>query len=136
MAKLEYTFKTDTMFKMLFVHHCDLLKQFVAELIGIKHDSIGRFAVTNTEMPAEEELERIKAMGVPAMEQMINAYNQIAASPEFQELERLRQRAREDESNALRVVERRVRAEERMKWQAENERLRAEIAELRAKSNG
>jgi len=229
MAKLEYTFKTDTMFKMLFVRHRDLLKRFVAELMGINHDSIGHFAITNTEMPAEaikgkfcrldinmevdgervnlevqvdnegnyperamfhwarlyssalpkgedygelprtvvislidfnlfdceefhsefralevrrgeeltdrmslhffelkkvpageldprdmlllwlslfraeteEDLEKIKATEVPEMELMIDAYNQIAASPEFLELERLRQRAREDEANAL-----------------------------------
>jgi len=56
----------------------------------------------------------------------------IAASPEFLELERLRQRAREDEANALSTA----RKQERMIWQAENERLRAEVAELRAKING
>jgi len=53
MAKLEYTLKTDTLFKMLFVRHQDLLRQLVATLLGIRHESIGRFAVTNTEMPAE-----------------------------------------------------------------------------------
>jgi len=84
------------------------------------------------------------------MELMIDAYNQIAASPEFLELERLRQRAREDEANALSNA----RKQERMIWQsvvadkdaeaqrlrmenagkdAENERLRAELAALRAK---
>jgi len=66
------------------------------------------------------------------MEQMIDAYNQIAASPEFRELERLRQRASEDEANALSNA----RKQERMIWQAEVERLRAEIVELRAKLNG
>ena len=77
------------------------------------------------------------------MEQMIDAYNQIAASPEFLELERLRQRAREDEANALSTAEKKGRAVERMIWQSvvagkdvENERLRAENAELRAKLNG
>jgi len=271
MAKLEYTFKTDTMFKLLFVRHRDLLKQFVAELMGIDHDSIGHFEITNSEMPGEaikgkfcrldinmeidgervnlevqvenegnyperamfhwarlyssalpkgedygklprsvvislidfnlfdckqfhsefralevsrgeqltdkmslhffelkkvpagdldpgdmlllwlslfraeteEELEKIKATEVPVMEQMIDAYNQIAASPEFLELERLRQRAREDEANALSTAEKKGRAVERMIWQSvvagkdvENERLRAENAELRAKLNG
>ena len=53
MAKLQYTFKTDTMFKLLFVRHRDLLKQFVAELMGINHDRIGHFEITNSEMPAE-----------------------------------------------------------------------------------
>ena len=36
MAKLEYTFKTDTLFKMLFVQHPGLLKQLVSELLGIR----------------------------------------------------------------------------------------------------
>ena len=43
MAKLEYTFKTDTLFKMLFVKHPDLLKNLVAVLLGIEDDSIGWF---------------------------------------------------------------------------------------------
>lgn|GEM_PF-4099773 len=34
MAKLEYTFKTDTLFKMIFVKYPDLLKRLVAELLG------------------------------------------------------------------------------------------------------
>ena len=53
MAKLEYTLKTDTLFKMLFVRHQDLLKQLVATLLGIPHESIGHFEVTNAEMPAD-----------------------------------------------------------------------------------
>jgi len=40
MTKLEYTFKTDTLFKMLFVKYPDLLKQLVAVLLSIKYDSI------------------------------------------------------------------------------------------------
>jgi hypothetical protein len=38
MAKLEYTFKNDTLFKMLFVTHPDLLKCLVAELLDIEAD--------------------------------------------------------------------------------------------------
>ncbi len=34
MGKLRYTFKTDTLFKMLFVKHQDLLKKLVAALLG------------------------------------------------------------------------------------------------------
>ena len=34
MAKLQYTFKTDTMLKLLFVRHRDLLMQLVATLLG------------------------------------------------------------------------------------------------------
>jgi len=53
MTKLEYTFKTDTLFKMLFVKYPDLLKRLVAELLGIKYDSIEQFIITNPEMPPE-----------------------------------------------------------------------------------
>ena len=53
MTKLKNTFKTDTLFKMLFVKHPDLLKDLVAELLRIGIDSIGRFEITNPEMPPE-----------------------------------------------------------------------------------
>ena len=49
----------------------------------------------------EEELEQIKALEVPEMEQAINAYYKITASPEFREVERLREKARHDEAQAL-----------------------------------
>ena len=53
MTRLLYTFKTDILFKMLFVKHTDLLKQLVCELLGIRLDSIDEFHVTNPEMPPE-----------------------------------------------------------------------------------
>ena len=53
MRKLQYTFKTDTLFKMLFVKHQDLLKKLVAALLGIPLESIGQFAVRNEGMPPE-----------------------------------------------------------------------------------
>ncbi len=49
----------------------------------------------------EEDLEKIKGMGVPVMEQAINAYYTITASSEFREVERLREKARHDEAQAL-----------------------------------
>ena len=229
MRKLEYTFKTDTLFKMLFVEHQDLLQKLVAALMGIPAESISQLAVQNEAMPpehlgekfcrldinmivngqrvdlevqvcnegdyiervmfywakefasalpaggsytdlprtmilsildfalfsdckeyhsffqpmettrhtlmsdkmgfhffelpklpeeisgkdelqlwlalfraeTEEELEQIKALEVPEMEQAINAYYKITASPEFRELERMRERARNDEASAL-----------------------------------
>ena len=228
MSKLRYTFKTDTLFKMLFVKHQDLLEKLVAALLGIPLDSIEEFTVRNEEMPpeilgdkfcrldinmivngqrvdlevqvsnegdypervmlywarefstalpagqqystlprtiivsiidfnlfdcmdfhsffqpmevtrhtllsdkmgfhffelkklpddvskkdalllwlslfraeTEEDLEKIKRMGVPAMEQAINAYYTITASSEFREVERLREKARHDEAQAL-----------------------------------
>ena len=226
--KLQYTFKTDTLFKMLFVKHPDLLKKLVAALLGIPLESIEQFTIRNeeiapenlgdklcrldinmvvngqlvdlevqvanegdypervmlywarefsTSLPAgqsysmlprtmivsiidfnlfdctefhsffqplevtrhtllsdkmgfhffelkklpddvsekdalllwlslfkaetEEDLEKIKGMGVPTMEQAINAYYTITASPEFREVERLREKARHDEAQAL-----------------------------------
>ena len=228
MRKLRYTFKTDTLFKMLFVKRQDLLEKLVAALLGIPLESIEQFTVRNEEMPpeilgdkfcrvvinmivnrqrvdlevqvsnesgypervmlywtrefftalpagqsysmlprtmivsiidfnlfdcvefhsffqllevtrhallsdkmgfhffelkklpddvsekdalllwlslfkveTEEDLEKIKGMGVPTMEQAINAYYTITASPEFREVERLREKARHDEAQAL-----------------------------------
>lgn len=49
----------------------------------------------------EEELEKIKRMEVPVMSQAINAYYTITASSEFREKERLREKARHDEAQAL-----------------------------------
>ena len=51
MSKLQYTFKTDTLFKMLFVKNQTLLKKLVAALLGIKVESIRKFVVRNEEMP-------------------------------------------------------------------------------------
>lgn len=232
MEKLRYTFKTDTLFKMLFVKHRDLLKHLVAALLDIALESIEQFDVRNPEMPPQimgdkfcrldinmivngqridleiqianqgyyaervmlywarefstalpagqsyallprtmiisiidfnmfhceeyhsffqllevtrhtllsdkmglhffelkkvpeivsdkddlllwlslfraetaEDLERIKGMGVPEMNQAINAYYSITASPEFHEIERMREKARHDEAQALHTAE-------------------------------
>ena len=53
MSKLQYTFKTDTLFKMLFVQYPELLKRLVAELLGIPFEGIERFTIRNPEMPPE-----------------------------------------------------------------------------------
>ena len=53
MKKLEYTFKTDTLFKMLFIQHPDLLKIFISELLGIPIENIESFTILNPEMPPE-----------------------------------------------------------------------------------
>jgi len=214
MTRLEYTFKTDTLFKMLFVQYPHLLKHLVATLLAIPLESIGQFEVTNPDIPpdskgekfcplevtrhellsdkmslhffelkklpaaelnasnklllwlslfkanTEEELEQIKALEEPTMEQAINAYQKITATDEFKERERLRHYARINEASALYEA----REQEREKWQgvvadkdakladkdakladkdakladkdAENERLRLQIAELQAKIGG
>lgn len=53
-TKLEYTFKSDVLFKMLFVRYPDLLKRLVAVLLGIPLESIEHFQTINTEMPPDE----------------------------------------------------------------------------------
>ena len=53
MTKLKYTFKNDTLFKMLFVKYPDLLKKLVAVLLRIPLDSISKFEIRNPEMPPE-----------------------------------------------------------------------------------
>ena len=53
MSKLQYTFKTDTLFKMLFVKHEDLLKKLVAALLGISADSIRQFVIQNPDISPE-----------------------------------------------------------------------------------
>jgi len=89
------------------------------------------------------------------VEQVINAYTQITSDAEFREIERQRQLASHNEASALKTRARQARDEERTKWQgvvadmgtrladmdtrladrdAENERLRAQIAELQAKA--
>ena len=53
MKKLAYTFKTDTLFKMLFVEHQGLLKKLVAVLMGISVESITQFDIQNPEIQPE-----------------------------------------------------------------------------------
>lgn len=53
MKKLKYTSKTDTLFKMLFVRYPQLLKELVANLLGIPSGSIEQFTIKNPEMPPE-----------------------------------------------------------------------------------
>jgi len=65
------------------------------------------------------------------MTQSVGAYHSITADKQFQYLETLRTKARHDEAQAISNARR----QEREKWQGvaeENERLRQELAELRA----
>ena len=59
----------------------------------------------------EEELTKIEEMGVPIMSEAIVAFRHVAASPEFQQVERMRSKARHDEAQALRNAERRTKLE-------------------------
>ena len=56
----------------------------------------------------EEELTQIEKMEVSFMNEAINAYRHVAASPEFREMERVRSKARHDEAQAVYNAERKV----------------------------
>jgi predicted transposase/invertase (TIGR01784 family) len=88
----------------------------------------------------EEELAVIKAMEVPEMEQAINAYHKITATPEFRELERMRSIARHNEAAALRHARMEGRAEgkaeEREIWQNVVAEKDAQITSLRKQLDG
>ena len=47
MTKLKTTFKTDILFKMLFVKYPDLLLRLVAHLLKISYDDITEFIILN-----------------------------------------------------------------------------------------
>jgi predicted transposase/invertase (TIGR01784 family) len=49
----------------------------------------------------EEELEQIVMKGVPVMKDAVAAYKSVSVSPEFYEIERLRDRTRHNEASAL-----------------------------------
>ncbi|MDR2734227.1 MAG: Rpn family recombination-promoting nuclease/putative transposase [Spirochaetota bacterium] len=64
---------------------------------------------------SEEDLRQIEALGVPIMDQAIEAYRQTKAADEFRELERLRSRARHNEAAALRHAREEARTQEKEK---------------------
>ena len=53
MTKLRPTFKTDILFKLLFVKHPDLLRRLIAHLLNIPFESISQFEIRNPEMPPD-----------------------------------------------------------------------------------
>jgi len=67
----------------------------------------------------EEDIKRIQKLKEPIMEQAIEAYRHISTAKEFQELERLRDRARHDETSALAYARRKGRAEGEARGRAE-----------------
>ncbi len=91
----------------------------------------------------EEDLAKLEALEVSVMNEAIGAYRHVSATDEFKEIERIRSRTRHNEASALHHA-----AEvERQKWQgvvadkdaalaekdAENERLRKQLAEYQAR---
>ena len=52
--KLQYTFKSDVLFKMLFIKNTNLLKRLLSTLLEIPYENIDNFIIRNTEIPPEE----------------------------------------------------------------------------------
>jgi predicted transposase/invertase (TIGR01784 family) len=61
----------------------------------------------------EEELKQLERLEVPIVKQAIGAYREVTVSPEFKEVERLRELARHNEASALAHA----RKKEAAKWQ-------------------
>jgi len=87
----------------------------------------------------EEELKQLEALEVAIVTQAIGAYREITVSPEFREIERLREDARHNEASALANAARKAAEKERSKWESviaeNNARIAdrdARIAELEA----
>jgi predicted transposase/invertase (TIGR01784 family) len=59
----------------------------------------------------EEELNRIMEKGVPIMSDAVAAYKSVSVSPEFYEIERLRDRTRHNEASALGYAKKETRKE-------------------------
>ena len=86
----------------------------------------------------EEDLKSIEDLGVPVMEQAINAYRHVTTTEEFRKMERMWSRARHNEAAALHHARTQGAEAEREKWQgvvAEKDATLSEkdalIAELR-----
>ena len=54
MTKLEYTFKNDILFKIIFTKYQHLLKNLVADFLAIEHGDIEEFLVINPELYPDE----------------------------------------------------------------------------------
>ena len=73
---------------------------------------------------------------MPELNQAIDTYQNITASPEFRELERMRAKAQHDEAQALWNAEQKGYHEADEKWQGIVAEMDAEIARLRAQLEG
>jgi len=61
---LNYTFRNDLVFKMLFATHYDLLKSMVSDLLNIPLDDIQRFSITNPEIHFNSDNDKYNGLNV------------------------------------------------------------------------
>ena len=71
---------TDTLFKMLFVKHTELLKNLVAVPLEISAEDHAVLWLSLFRAETEDELTKINALGVPVMNQAIDAFHSISNS--------------------------------------------------------
>ena len=76
-----------------------------------------------------EELQQIDELGVPELSEAVGAYHTVTASPEYQELERLRIKAGHDEAQIVYNAEKRGAKKERKKWKIVVDGKDAELAD-------
>ena len=126
-----HTLLTDRMVLIYF----ELLKlPKLQEVISSKDELKLWLTLFNVE--TEEELAKIEALGVPVMEQAIEAYRKVSTTEEFRELERQRHYAEHNKASALGHARREGAKAEREKWQVVVADKDALIAELQAKLEG
>ena len=87
MSRLKNTFKTDILFKSLFIKHPDLLKRLIAHILKIQFDSIKQFEIANPEMPPEIMGNKFCRLDIHMMVdgQQINLEVQVEDEKDFRE---------------------------------------------------
>ena len=122
------------------LHYFELPKLQEIDSIDPGNEQDFWLALFNAE--TEEELAKLKENGGVIMSEAIEAYRSITADEKFRYIERLREDALHDEAQAMHTAEKRGEKRADEKWQsvvadkdAEIERLRAELAESRARND-
>jgi predicted transposase/invertase (TIGR01784 family) len=103
--------------------------------VGLAKDNMLVLWLALFKAETEEELSMINALEVPIMQEAIQAYRQTSVSAEFKELERMRQKARHDEAQALRHARQEGEECANIRWQNVVADKDAEIARLQALLN-
>lgn len=87
MNKLQYTFKTDTLFKMLFVKHPDLLEKLISALLGIPLESIEQLIIRNEEIAPENLGDKFCRLDINMMVngQLVDLEVQVANEGDYPE---------------------------------------------------
>jgi predicted transposase/invertase (TIGR01784 family) len=85
--ELQYTFKTDIVFKMLFAKRPELLKSFISELLKIEVDSIEEFVIRNPEILPENLSNKFSRLDInmKVTGQIVNLEVQVQKEDDYSE---------------------------------------------------